>query len=40
MKKLFALVISVVVLAACNTIQGMGKDVEKLGSTVENAAKR
>jgi predicted small secreted protein len=40
MKKFFALTIAVVVLAACNTVQGVGKDVQKVGSAVENAAKR
>jgi entericidin A len=40
MKKLFTLMISALVLTACNTIQGMGKDVQKAGSAVENAAKR
>ncbi|MGH8808779.1 MAG: entericidin A/B family lipoprotein [Noviherbaspirillum sp.] len=40
MKKLFALMISALVLTACNTIQGMGKDVQKAGSAVESAAKR
>jgi len=27
-------------LAACNTVQGVGKDVQKAGSAVENAAKK
>jgi predicted small secreted protein len=40
MKKLFALMIAGLALTACNTIQGMGKDLEKAGSAVENAAKR
>ncbi|WP_407946905.1 entericidin A/B family lipoprotein [Oxalobacter paeniformigenes] len=26
-------------LAACNTVQGIGKDVQKAGSAVENAAR-
>ena len=26
-------------LVACNTIEGIGKDVEKAGDTIENAAK-
>lgn len=28
------------VLSACNTMQGVGKDIEKAGSTLENAAKK
>lgn len=39
MKKLFALLVTVAVLAGCNTMQGIGKDVKKAGSAVENAAK-
>ncbi len=27
-------------LAACNTIQGIGKDVEKLGEKVQEAGKK
>lgn len=26
-------------LSACNTIEGLGKDIEKAGDTIENAAK-
>ena len=26
-------------LAACNTVQGMGQDVQKAGSAIERAAK-
>lgn len=41
MKKLFALLIAVVVvLAGCNTVQGFGKDVQKVGEKVEGAAKK
>lgn len=39
MKKLFALLVTVAVLAGCNTVQGIGKDVRKAGSAVESAAK-
>ena len=31
---------SLLVLAACNTFQGLGKDVQKAGETIENAARR
>ncbi|HJV00162.1 entericidin A/B family lipoprotein [Duganella sp. LX20W] len=40
MKKLFALSLIALSLTACNTIQGMGKDVEKLGQAVEGAGKK
>ena len=40
MKKLFAMLIAVAVLAGCNTVQGIGKDVQKAGSAVEGAAKK
>ncbi len=35
-----ALVIGVAaVLTACNTVKGMGKDIEKAGQTIEKTAK-
>jgi predicted small secreted protein len=40
MKKLFALSIVAVLLAGCNTMSGFGKDVQKVGSKVEGAAKK
>jgi predicted small secreted protein len=40
MKKLFALLIAVAVLAGCNTVQGFGKDVQKVGGKMEDAARR
>ena len=40
MKKLYVLMVSILVLAGCNTIQGVGKDVKKAGEVVENAAKK
>jgi predicted small secreted protein len=33
------LVAAMVVLSACNTFQGVGKDVQRAGSAVERAAK-
>lgn len=42
MKRLFALMLiamfSVGTLAACNTVKGAGKDVQKVGEKVEGAA--
>jgi entericidin A len=40
MKKIFALSIVAVVLAGCNTIAGVGKDVQKVGQVVEGAGKK
>ena len=40
MKTLITLITAVFVLAGCNTIEGVGKDVKKAGSTVEEAAKK
>ncbi|MFM7227561.1 MAG: entericidin A/B family lipoprotein [Betaproteobacteria bacterium] len=40
MKKFAMLILSVAVLAACNTINGIGKDVEKLGEKVQGASKK
>ncbi len=40
MKKIFALMIVALVLAGCNTEQGMGKDVKKVGEAVENVGKK
>jgi len=37
---MFALLLSVLALAGCNTVQGVGKDVKKVGEVVESAAKR
>jgi len=40
MKKLFALTIIALTLTACNTIAGVGKDVQKVGQVVEGAGKK
>lgn len=34
----FAVLAAAAVLAACNTIEGMGKDIQKAGETIEGAA--
>ena len=39
MKKLSALIICVLVVAACNTMEGVGKDLKKGGEAIEKAAK-
>ena len=43
MKKLFILIAlgaSFLVLAGCNTVEGMGKDIAKAGDAIEGAAKK
>lgn len=40
MKKLLLLVGAAFVLAGCNTLQGLGKDVQKAGAVVEGAARK
>jgi predicted small secreted protein len=37
MKKVFALSLAALFLAGCNTISGIGKDVQKVGQAVQNA---
>ncbi len=41
MKKLIAtLLAATLMLAGCNTLQGVGQDLQKAGSAIENAAKK
>ena len=40
MKKLFSLAVLVTGLAACNTIEGVGKDLKKGGEVIEKAAEK
>ncbi len=41
MKKIIAILLTPsFALAGCNTIQGIGKDVEKLGEKVQEAGKK
>jgi len=40
MKKVFALALVAVVLAGCNTISGIGRDVQKVGQVVTGAGGR
>ncbi len=40
MKKLFALAAIAFVLVGCNTVSGVGKDVQKVGEVVEGAGKK
>jgi predicted small secreted protein len=38
-KKMFALIACVLAVAACNTMEGVGKDIKKGGEAIEKAAK-
>lgn len=39
MSKMIALVCVILMLSACNTIQGVGKDLEKAGEAVQKSTK-
>jgi entericidin A len=39
-RKLLALCAVAVLLAGCNTIEGMGKDIQKAGEKIEDASKK
>jgi len=40
MRKLLLLATAVFALAACNTMDGLGKDIQKAGQSIENAANK
>jgi predicted small secreted protein len=40
MTRWIALVAAALLLAGCNTMAGMGKDIQKAGETIEGAAKK
>ncbi|MBJ7313928.1 entericidin A/B family lipoprotein [Rugamonas sp. CCM 8940] len=40
MKKLFVLTLIALLLGGCNTINGFGKDVKKVGEAVEGASSK
>ena len=40
MRKLFALTAIALILTGCNTIAGMGRDVQKVGQVVEGAGRK
>ena len=40
MKKWMALGCVLFMLAGCNTMKGLGQDIQKAGETIEDAAKR
>ena len=40
MRNLLLVVAAMFVLAACNTIDGIGKDIKKAGESIEDAARK
>ena len=40
MKRLLLIVAAFALLAACNTMQGLGKDIKKVGDKIEDAASK
>ena len=40
MRNVFALAAITLILTGCNTIAGMGKDVQKVGQVVEGAGRK
>lgn len=40
MKKLISLMLIFLTLTACNTVRGVGQDVQKAGAAIENAVKK
>lgn len=39
MNKFITIIVCALVLAGCNTVQGMGKDVEKAGEAIQKSTK-
>ncbi len=39
MKNLLALMVCILVLAGCNTVRGMGQDIEKAGEAIQKSSK-
>lgn len=40
MKKVISFLVIAICLTACNTIEGVGKDIKKGGEVIEKAAKK
>ena len=39
MKRMITLLVAMLVLAGCNTVAGVGKDVEKAGEAIQKSTK-
>ena len=40
MTRVVLIIIAVLTVSACNTMAGMGQDIQKAGETIEGAAKK
>ena len=40
MRRFFVLMVTIVVLAGCNTMAGLGKDMERAGEKIQDKAKK
>ena len=40
MKNLLLIAATLFVLSACNTVEGVGKDIQKAGQSIEDAVKK
>jgi len=40
MRKCFVFIVAALLIAGCNTIEGIGKDVKKGGEAIEKAAEK
>jgi predicted small secreted protein len=40
LKEMLALLAAAALLAGCNTVKGMGQDLQRAGGAIENAAKK
>jgi predicted small secreted protein len=40
MTRLFLVIAAVLALSACNTVKGVGQDIQKAGEKIEGAAKK
>ena len=40
MTRLILVIVAVLALSACNTIKGMGQDIQKAGEKIEGAARK
>lgn len=39
MKIIFSMIVCAIVLAGCNTVHGMGQDIEKAGEAIQKTSK-
>jgi predicted small secreted protein len=39
MNRVIAIIVSALVLAGCNTVHGMGQDIEKAGEAIQKSTK-